>query len=73
MLKAVPDKPRGPACPECGTNHVVPIAYGYPSSETFEAAQRGELMLGGCMVGVGNPTHHCKACEAQFRPENRPG
>jgi hypothetical protein len=37
-----------PACPECGSNeYVVPIVYGYPSEELFEAADRGEVCLGG--------------------------
>lgn len=35
----------------------VPIAYGYPSSELFEAAERGEVVLGGCVIEVDSPTH----------------
>jgi hypothetical protein len=37
-----------PACPECGSReNVIPIVYGYPSDELFEAADRGEVELGG--------------------------
>ena len=50
-------------CPRCG-GPTVPIVYGYPTYETFEAADRGELRLGGCVVFDGQPTEHCTACEA---------
>ncbi|UCH79180.1 MAG: hypothetical protein JSU81_04330 [Candidatus Coatesbacteria bacterium] len=37
-----------PACPKCGSDeNVIPIVYGYPSEELFEAAERGEVALGG--------------------------
>ena len=37
-----------PACPECASSeNVIPIVYGYPSEELFEAAERGEVALGG--------------------------
>lgn len=37
-----------PACPQCGSDeNVLPIVYGYPSEELFEAAERGEVALGG--------------------------
>jgi len=29
--------------------------YGYPSSEVFEAEQRGERVFGGCMIEEGEP------------------
>lgn len=34
--------------PRCGTRGV-PILYGLPSHEAFEAEERGELVIGGCM------------------------
>ena len=48
-------------CPLCRTP-MVPIAYGYPTGETFEAAERGEVVLGGCMVWDGRPTRQCPRC-----------
>jgi hypothetical protein len=27
---------------------MVPIVYGYPTPETFESAERGEVVIGGC-------------------------
>ena len=45
-------------CSECG-KPVVPIAYGFPGPEMFEAAERCEIILGGCMIVADNPTHRC--------------
>ena len=36
---------------------VVPILYGLPTAEAGEAARRGELVLGGCIVGPWNRSH----------------
>ena len=38
-------------CPKCGSSNVIPVVYGYPSPEGFAAAARGEIKLGGCVVG----------------------
>lgn len=46
-------------CPECH-GRVVPIAYGFPGPEMFEAAERGEIVLGGCMLDRDDPTHSCE-------------
>ena len=32
-----------PTCPSCAATDLVPIVYGYPDSELFEAADRGEV------------------------------
>ena len=45
-------------CPICGAP-AVEIAYGYPSLELFDAADRGEVVLGGCVIGDFSPTHMC--------------
>jgi len=34
---------------------MVPILYGYPTLKTMEAAKRGEIILGGCVVSPGQP------------------
>ena len=41
---------------------MLPIIFGYPMAELFEAAERGEVALGGCVVSGEDPTHHCAAC-----------
>ena len=38
-------------CPACGAGAPLRIAYGYPTGDMFEASQRGELALGGCVIG----------------------
>lgn len=56
-------------CPACG-GRTTPIAYGYPGPEMIEAAERGEIELGGCTVFDGQPTRRCRTCgaESDLRP-----
>ena len=42
-------------CPKCKSDRTVPILYGYPSHEAFEAEERGDLILGGCEMIDGMP------------------
>ena len=53
-------------CPSCGSGDVVPIVYGYPDEELWEASARGELHIGGCVVEPDQPTHACGTCRARF-------
>jgi hypothetical protein len=56
--------PASAACPRCGAfARMLPIAFGYPMPETFAAAERGEVALGGCLVSGEDPTHHCTSCD----------
>jgi hypothetical protein len=41
-----------------------PIVYGYPSIEMFESADRGEIRLGGCVIGDESPEFECPECGA---------
>jgi predicted RNA-binding Zn-ribbon protein involved in translation (DUF1610 family) len=41
---------------------MVPIVFGLPLPETFEAAERGEIAVGGCILTGEDPTHRCAAC-----------
>ena len=41
---------------------MLPIVFGFPLPETFEAAERGEIALGGCLMSGEDPTHRCSAC-----------
>jgi hypothetical protein len=52
-----------PACPTCGAV-TVPIVVGLPSGELFEAADRGEVVLGGCVPILSGPTVVCRGVEA---------
>ena len=51
-------------CPTCGSTDAVPILYGYPTNEAFEASERGEFVLGGCVVGEESPDFECSGCGA---------
>ena len=53
-------------CPNCGSARVVPILYGYPSLEMFQAADRGEIALGGCLISGNDPMTLCLNCETSF-------
>ena len=41
---------------------MLPIVFGFPMPEMLEAAERGEIALGGCVVTGEDPTHQCSAC-----------
>lgn len=49
-------------CPKCRSEKVVPIVYGLPGPEMFEAAERGEISLGGCELSFDNPVVECLDC-----------
>ena len=41
---------------------MMPILFGYPTPDSFGAADRGEIALGGCVVMGEDPTHRCASC-----------
>lgn len=51
-------------CPACGSDRIVEIVYGL-MEDPREAVERGELILGGCLVGPGSPRWGCGACHWQ--------
>ena len=57
-------------CPKCGTAGV-PLVFGFPQPETMEAANRGELVLGGCCVTPEVFELACPSCGCQFGPRKR--
>lgn len=52
---------RDQLCVRCGFARWIPILYGYPAGEAFEAAERGELEIGGCAVREGW-NRRCRVC-----------
>lgn len=52
-------------CSTCGAQGV-PILYGMPSGEGFEAYNRGELILGGCCIEPGQATEACPRCDTRW-------
>lgn len=49
-------------CPNCSSINAAGILYGYPTEEAMEAAERGDIILGGCCVGLDDPKYGCKDC-----------
>lgn len=49
-------------CPRCGSYRIVRILYGLPPADVGAAAGRGEVILGGCMVGEDPPEWGCGDC-----------
>ncbi len=45
-------------CPVCGETGV-PIVYGYPSGIVWAAAERGLVVLGGCVIYGDDPSWRC--------------
>ncbi|MGY1814353.1 endonuclease/exonuclease/phosphatase family protein [Blastococcus sp. SYSU D00820] len=62
---------RAPRCPDCpGWPRAVALVFGLPAGETIEAAERGEVVLGGCLVEEGPmPRWACPRCGRSFGPE----
>lgn len=49
------------SCQRCGSD-LVPIFYGYPGPPRIAAAERGEIVLGGCTIEGGQPDRGCVMC-----------
>lgn len=49
-------------CPKCKSKNIIPIVYGYPSSELFELSAQGKVKLGGCerVFGYMQSNRFCK-------------
>jgi len=52
-------------CPECG-GRLIPIMYGNPGPNMIEAAEKGEIILGGTEIKKINPNWRCEDCNKGF-------
>jgi hypothetical protein len=61
------DQAPGP-CPACGESHPAKILYGYLfwNDGLEEAIDRGEITLGGCVIGTDDPAWRCNKCGHQW-------
>ncbi len=56
-----------PRCPSCGAARTMPLVIGEPTMAAVRMAQRGELVLGGCVfAGDETPTWRCMRCGAEW-------
>lgn len=53
-------------CPACSSKDIAPIVYGEPDAEGAAAEKRGEVVLGGCLVGNDSHAFKCRACGEEF-------
>lgn len=53
-----------PRCPRCGSTEQARVLWGMPvmDPELEGQLERGEVVLGGCLVGPGSSKWHCRAC-----------
>ena len=60
--------PRKRRCPSCGEVSGVRIVYGMPDVDLVDQAERGLVVLGGCMVEPDQPTWAClrEECRAEW-------
>jgi hypothetical protein len=58
---AAVENEKPPKCVACGAT-TVPIVYGEPPRQLGEQAARGEIILGGCVIGEDDPEWGCVEC-----------
>jgi len=53
-------------CPKCGSDELIQISYGLPTTKAVERANKGEIILGGCVVSEDSPLWCCNKCKYRF-------
>lgn len=63
----------GATCPSCGEPTGRPILRGMPGPDVLEALDAGEIdvVIGGCSITDGMPTHACSSCGTEFASTSR--
>lgn len=62
----------GRVCPGCGREDSIPLIYGMPGSDDFQAAERGAVALGGCLMPEEPAAFVCRSCELEWGSESDP-
>ena len=62
----------GRICPGCGQENSVPVIRGLPAPADQQLADRGLVVLGGCLVEQGDPVLACRACGLHWGREGDP-
>lgn len=57
---------RPKVCKKCGSP-VLKVLYGFPTRKSFRAAERGELILGGCCIKEDSPDMRCSCCHQGYK------
>ena len=57
--------PAAVVCPRCGRARGVRVVFGLPTEKTAVAADKGEVVLGGCVMAPGD-VRQCTACGTRW-------
>ncbi len=62
------DYPKGykPKCPFGHFHEIIPIINGLPTSEEIKLAEKGKVILAGCLVDECSPKYYCKIHHISF-------
>ncbi|HTN92600.1 MAG TPA: hypothetical protein VL242_53395 [Sorangium sp.] len=63
---------RPDACPVCAGPRILRILYGRPLPEAIALVERGEALLGGCIVLAGQPDWECSRCRHRWHDPQDP-
>jgi hypothetical protein len=58
-------------CPKCKAKTGVNILYGYYGFEYGELEEKGEVVLGGCTIEMGQPERACTSCGHEWNIKRR--
>jgi hypothetical protein len=54
-------------CPECKSENVIPIHYGYiDNPDAVERIKKEEFATGGCYIDEDSPKWQCRYCSNEF-------
>lgn len=53
-------------CPKCNKRNSIRIVYGYPGDEMMESSQKGDIILGGCIVERNSLDRYCRTCSSAW-------
>lgn len=59
---------KNPTCPSCNSDSAALILWGYPGnmSSIEEELEKGEIVLGGCIVTDDDPKWECNDCHHRW-------
>jgi hypothetical protein len=63
---------RGQVCPACGVEDAIRIVPGLPDPELLRAAERGLVVLAGCVVVEDQAEYRCRACAHEWGSPDDP-
>lgn len=70
MAEQFPREIRDYVCPTCAATDSIPIMYGKPADELVQQADRGEVILGGCVPH--REDRHCRSCGHEWQTPDHP-